>query len=567
MNKMDSFRKRLSDYLSSLTPEQIVGTGGLAVLSAASILALEPMSSQSLSTSLSQWLGGLGLNVLAGVSQQAYQNLRIKPSDDELAQLTQLAKTLERDIRRQAKLRVEIGTFLDNLNALQIAEEVVQGNPAVHGWLLVQIYNDTSLYRTDLARIHSTLDELASSVKQLQSDLSRGDTVFKIYKEEAGLFLQHVRIREFQTLVNERSRNFVGRDFIFRAIDNHISDPSFPSGYVVISGEPGIGKTALIAQLVKTKGYVHHFNIASQNIRSVQHFLSNLCAQLIVHYKLGYSLLPENATKDSGFLIQLLFEVVEKIDNRPLVILVDALDEGEDLGLAPNINRFYLPPVLPKDVFFIVTTREKAEYHLLVDNRKNIYIRDNDPDNLEDVRQYVLKFIKGHQTEMSSQLAIWGVDELEFTDIITEKSQGNFMYLVHVLRDIRTGKLKPANIDNIYNLPQGLQEYYHRHWRVMRAKDKDLFDKYYQPVICILATVREPVSIEMVSEWTKLSYADVKDVISEWREFLNGRSPKDGSTLYHIYHSSFQDFLQEEIGLKYYHDLIAQAALNKFRQS
>src|SRR5439155_758149 len=48
------------------------------------------------------------------------------------------------------------------------------------------------------------------------------------------------RTRQFETLVKQRTRGFVGREFIFQAIDKAIGDPDFPSGYVIVSGEPGI---------------------------------------------------------------------------------------------------------------------------------------------------------------------------------------------------------------------------------------------------------------------------------------------------------------------------------------
>ena len=58
---------------------------------------------------------------------------------------------------------------------------------------------------------------------------------------------RHIRGREFKTLVAERTRSFVGRDLVFRAINDLIGAPDFPSDYVVFASEPGIGKTALIA--------------------------------------------------------------------------------------------------------------------------------------------------------------------------------------------------------------------------------------------------------------------------------------------------------------------------------
>jgi hypothetical protein len=375
---------------------------------------------------------------------------------------------------------------------------------------------------------------------------------------------QHIRTREFQTLINERTKEFVGRYFIFKAIDNLIASPDFPSGYIVISGEPGIGKTTLIAQLVKQRGYVHHFNIAASNIRHVRDFLTNVCAQIILRYNLEYRALPDRATADGGFLLKLLSEVA-KPENRPVVVLIDAIDEVEDIGLPTGVNRLYLPQTLPEGVFFVVTTRPKADYRLLVDRRKDIYLDDQDPNNLADVTRYIQRFIQINADRMEQRIAQWNVSKEEFIAVITEKSEGNFMYLRYVLPDIRDGRLTAGNVDDIRLLPQGLHEYYKRHWRAMKTEDMEKFQKYYQPVVCILAVVREPVTIEQVSEWTGLLPLQVKWVVDEWREFLNVDTMSDGKQLYRLYHTSFQEFLRDEVGLGPYHKIIAEAALRKIQ--
>jgi hypothetical protein len=390
------------------------------------------------------------------------------------------------------------------------------------------------------------------------------ETLEALYKKfsDAPALSTYIQNTKFKTLIEGRTQNFVGRDFVFNAIDDLTKDPSFPSGYIVISGEPGIGKTAFSAELVKRKGYVHHFNLSLQNIRTARDFLSNICAQLIVRYELDHFTLPPDATKDSGFLSQLLGEVADKEKGQPTIVLVDALDEADDVGISPGANILYLPPSLPKGIYFVVTTRETHDYRLNVDQQKDIYMRDDDPQNLDDVREYISNFIQENQDKMSVKIKQWRVSEEKFVEIITEKSEGNFMYLVHVLRDIIDENLTIANVDNVRNLPKGLKGYYQRHWRMMRAKDEIHFDKFQEPVICILATVREPITIELVEEWTELSPRRIKDVINEWREFLNLDDSED-EIKYRIYHTSFQDFIKEEVGLVKYHEKIAMTALKK----
>lgn len=167
---------------------------------------------------------------------------------------------------------------------------------------------------------------------------------------------------------------------------------------------------------------------------------------------------------------------------------------------------------------------------------------------------------------MAARIAAWGITNEEFIEVLTEKSQDNFMYLVQVLRDIREGRLTADTLDDIRQLPQGLWGYYQRHWRTMRAGDEARFEKYYEPVVCYLATAREPITMEQLIEWTKLPPGRLKEVIETWREFLNEGKGADGQPRYRIYHASFQDFLKEVVGLTEYHRRIAQNALNKIAE-
>ena len=400
-------------------------------------------------------------------------------------------------------------------------------------------------------------------------------TVFQVFAQAPTPLASHIRTSEFQALIDERTRGFVGREFAFAAIDEALADDEFPSGYIVVQGEPGIGKTALMGQLVRRRGCVHHFNVAPQGIRSPEAFLSNVCAQLIVRYGLDHPALPPEATQDGGFLSRLLTEVVAKPENRPLVVMVDALDEAEDVGLPPQANRLFLPPSVPAGAYFIVSTRPRYDYRLFVDPRRDVYIRDDDPRNLEDIAAYISQFVEKHRAKMEPQLAGWGVAEEDFASVLSDKSEGNFMYLVHVLRDIRAGALTAGNVGDVRKLPQGLRAYYRRHWNEMRSVDEERFHRYQQPVVCLLATSREPVSANRLLEWTMqfwrhagwdpaaLDPLAVKDVLSAWWEFLDVADAPGGEERYRIYHASFQDFLRDEVGLAVYHATISDSALAK----
>jgi hypothetical protein len=187
----------------------------------------------------------------------------------------------------------------------------------------------------------------------------------------------------------------------------------------------------------------------------------------------------------------------------------------------------------------------------------------DDPKNLADINVYVERFVRDNLDHMTARLAGWNLTPQAFAQEMANLSQGNFMYLVHVLPDIREGLLTPDNIDRIQDLPVGLLAYYQRHWRTMRLNDRARFEAIYEPVLRLLATVREPVTIDYIQNLSGLKLMRIREVINTWRPFLN-ETRVDGEERYRVYHLSFQDFLAEEgVGLKPYHDQIVQKALEK----
>ena len=92
--------------------------------------------------------------------------------------------------------------------------------------------------------IHYALKEIGKDVKGIKADV-------KLLLEQAKANQQlNKHIIDFDTLIAEKTKDFVGRQFVFDALDSFLSEEK--SGYFVIRGEPGIGKSALMGQLVKT---------------------------------------------------------------------------------------------------------------------------------------------------------------------------------------------------------------------------------------------------------------------------------------------------------------------------
>ncbi len=64
---------------------------------------------------------------------------------------------------------------------------------------------------------------------------------------------------EFQQIINAKNYNFIGREFVFSAINNFLDQ--YDRGYFTIIGEPGIGKSAIIAHYVSQNPGIVYYNV------------------------------------------------------------------------------------------------------------------------------------------------------------------------------------------------------------------------------------------------------------------------------------------------------------------
>ena len=367
----------------------------------------------------------------------------------------------------------------------------------------------------------------------------------------------------FNTFMRERTKDFIGREFVFEAIDQRMRDPEFPAGYILIRGEPGIGKTSVLAQAAQTRGYVHHFNILSDNVRSSTQFLRNACAQLIARYELPFSAVPPNATENSKTLENLLGLAVSRSADGYVVLLVDALDEAEQP--VPGVNRLSLPRLLPEGAYVVASIRKGVELELDIEQRaQDILLEKDSIHNERDVKAYIRAFVERHWDAMKGRIAEWETSHEEFAEIVWRQSEGNFMYLHYVLPDIRKGRITRASLNQLEELPKGLSTYYTRHWNAMRDQDKERFNKLQRPIICVLATAREAVSASVVAQWINgsksfdpVTILEVQEIFHEWAQFIQ-EEPSDPPR-FRLYHNSFREFLEREEGLKPYVQAVAAA--------
>ena len=343
---------------------------------------------------------------------------------------------------------------------------------------------------------------------------------------------------QFQSLITDKIEGFVGREYVFDAIEAFISNN--PKGYFTIIGDPGQGKSAILAKYVLDTGCIAHFNQLLQGPNRADQFLESVCRQLIELYQLPYDLLPPNAKQDGEFLGQLLDEIAQQRTGTKIIIAVDALDEVDTNSYRDAANILCLPNHLPDGVYFVLTRRRDVEVPLTsFAFMQTLSLLDYQTDSQRDVRTYIGNRVDSSEN-LRQRVEVRGETITEFTDKIASKSENNFMYLRYVLIDIESGLYQDLTLEQF---PQGLQGYYDFHWRRMGMTAKPLPVEKIK-IVYILGEVREPVSRRKICDFSGEDEYTVQQVLNEWKQFLHELIKEERR--YSVYHSSFRDFLHRK---------------------
>jgi hypothetical protein len=344
-------------------------------------------------------------------------------------------------------------------------------------------------------------------------------------------------------VLTDKARDFVGRAYVFDSINEFINDHR--SGYFIIEGDPGMGKSSILAEYVRRTGCISHFNVRASGITTARQFLENVCTQIIVDFGLPYPNLPPEATQDGVFLLKLLQEVSTGLEGgEKLLIAVDALDEVDVTSHQQGANILYLPPVLPDNVYFILTRRD-VDLHLVSQSpQRELDLMTHPAENREDVEFYIRRNIEHPQ--LQAWIVRQKMTEQEFVSQLADLSESNFMYLRYVMPEIESGMYQDLDIQR---LPTGLTGYYEDHWLRMGMQAKPL-PRVKIRIVYVMCEVRQPVSRKLISEFAtneemRVDELTVQEVLDEWSQFLHEQLSTDG-TRYSIYHSSFRDFLHRK---------------------
>ncbi|BAY98623.1 hypothetical protein NIES37_25750 [Tolypothrix tenuis PCC 7101] len=344
---------------------------------------------------------------------------------------------------------------------------------------------------------------------------------------------------EFEQIIQAKSHNFVGREFVFTAIHEFIH--RYRQGYFTITGAPGSGKSAILAKYATDNPHVVYYNVELEGKNRAEEFISNICTQLIEIFAIDN--LPVE-TFNITSLHQLIQQISDELKTQQkLIITIDGLDRIDRNSQSPGTNLFYLPRYLPDKVYFLLTRRPflRNKSGLLIETPSHILnLADYPESTQQDIQTYIQQYLT-HE-DIKTWLNHHQINEQEFCTSLVTKSENNFMYISQILAAISEG-FYPESWQ--YNqIPPGLETYYQQHWQKMKAANQD--EEFSQAVLQVLVKQQQPISVEAIAEILNADEFDIEEVLENWFEFLIHQQIA-GAEYYSFYHTNFCKWLAKKL--------------------
>ena len=363
-------------------------------------------------------------------------------------------------------------------------------------------------------------------------------------------------------------KNFVGREFAFDKINQFLANTE--CRVLVIQGEQGRGKTAIIQKLVsegipaEIASFVFCFKDQSSQ-GEPNRWVRHLYASLVERWQLTP---PNRSIKEADLedLVQHLrnriTEVAEKHNDERLLFVIDAVDEA---GPAEKTVVSFLQSEFPNTVQVIVTARRD---HIplsssRVGEQATIQVLDlDDPDlwnkHQADGRQFI--------TETMSRL------EPDAINKVVQLSDGNFFLLKEFCRELRDVPVSGIahhlrELSELKAIGSDLQtELYERTWKRLERLGADELDTI-EKVAMLLANAHVPLSDRMIKDTLRLRRADWIKVQQHFGEYLDpsqrhppfNAQPIDANdergaeenaepvTVFRLYHQIFELFVRRHL--------------------
>jgi WD40 repeat protein len=289
---------------------------------------------------------------------------------------------------------------------------------------------------------------------------------------------------DFGPFLYERRQDFCGREWLFERIEAWREQPDRRRA-LLITGDPGIGKSAIVAELVHRNpgGQVLAYHCCRadtpETLRSSR-FIRGIAGMIASQLEGFASQLDDPQVEEALSAAQCetdpasAFEegLINPLHRLPATtrgaryLLIDALDEALTVRDGLSIVQLLAPSRLERLrgwLRVVATTRKEADVLDQLRGLRAEQIEAHDPRNLDDIERFLAHRLG--EPELAERLAQSGLDAAEAIRRLTVHSDGNFLWIQQALTSIMRGEF---SFDRIDELPAGLpglyRSFFERHF-------------------------------------------------------------------------------------------------------
>ncbi|MBV8860927.1 MAG: toll/interleukin-1 receptor domain-containing protein [Mycobacterium sp.] len=405
-------------------------------------------------------------------------------------------------------------------------------------------YVDMCAWQDSEDRYHAGLQRLLAGVKE-----ALGGKV--TYRTE----VNDLQPWDFAAFLFEKRRDFCGREWLFDEIDLWLKTSREPA--LLITGDPGTGKSALVAELVhrNPSGQVVAYHCCEADVLATiepARFVRSIAAMMASQLP-GYAArLKDTAVK--GALDEetcatdpfsaFEFGVLTPLQGLPApnegsrYLLIDALDESLHTGSDARGTIVHLLSTfierLPGWLRVVATTRKEVAVLQRLAGLRARELAAEDPRNVDDIEQYLRQQLRS--PDLTQQFTHAGMSLEDAVSTLRAHVSGNFLYAQQVCRGLERGLYSFSNLDS---LPPGLSVYYQRFFE-RQFPNASAFDAT-RSVLEVLVSAETQVTRESLAHLSGI--ADEGDLWAALRR-LGALVVYDG-TGFRVFHKSLSDWLTE----------------------
>ena len=337
---------------------------------------------------------------------------------------------------------------------------------------------------------------------------------------------------EFKQRIDELTEDFKGRIEERLFINEFINKAE--KGFMMVYGNPGIGKSALLAQITKEIKQIpqksrpiiiDYFIRRGTSYASPERMLDHLNDSIERHYN---TKMPRgnNADEKLQYLISRFKKIDQTAEARHLIIIIDGLDEGIEEDR--NIIKF-IPIEITEKISFIFGSRQVSEAEQFYDKLPHLHRNKLLLGGLkkEDVRALLYDIVNKYAIEE------------QFIENIVACSAGNPLYIRMLCLALEEGDMK---LNDSKHLPAKLNDFYKEFIAKYskRANGNILLQSLY-----VFAASKDFITTKQLQYILNIGEADAEMVIYEMREVLFD-NPVTEEEDFQLFHESFREYLVKE---------------------